>query len=158
MGCDYYTWHETHILFTDPSGVEVKFVIKDDNKWGHHAYERNYDPDFEDAHPFDQQMRQDIAFYGKKELYHHKYGWSCNLNGKLRIERILAGYLLPVGTLKQVYKVLNGYWCDYSQKDWFDGLRGTFSGVLIVKDPSGELLWDGLSDDQRNDDDSVGSG
>jgi hypothetical protein len=148
MGRDYYTWHETHIIYTDVSGAEVKFVLKEDAKQGHYAYGHSYDPDFEDPPSFDASLKQAISYYGTKWLYCNGE-WVCKEAGQLRVKRILAGYFLPVQELKQVYKVLNGYWCDYSGEDWFAGLKKGFDGVLIVKDAAGELLLEDEEDSEE---------
>ena len=153
MGRDYYTWHETRLIYTDPSGVQVKFVLKDDEKDGHYSYGHHYDPDIEDAPDHDSQLKHHIESYGCKWLFNNGE-WICKPHGKQRIESIIAKYQLSIGKLEKVYKVLNGYWSCFDEEVWKNGLKKGFDGTLIVKDATNELLWD---EEPEEDNESVGS-
>ncbi len=110
MGCDYYTWVETVILYRDVSGNSCKFVDKPEFE----QYTRRYcygpaghDPDFDD--PPEGELEREIREYGTKLLFNDGE-WLCKEAGKTRIVTICAEEKIPVGQLVRVFKQMNGYW------------------------------------------------
>ena len=85
MGCDYITWEETVIVFTDASGNLQTFIEKDDLtlKEKYRLHTGKYDPDFDFEEP-PHDLELDILLYGKKYLFRNGT-WECKLYGKERI-------------------------------------------------------------------------
>ena len=111
MGCDYYTWIETVIQYTDASGNQREYI----DKPAYEAYDRHYcfgevgyDPDF-DAPPGEDELMCMIREYGVKTLYADRK-WLCRDHGKQRILEICCHHDIPVGSLTRVFKLMNGYW------------------------------------------------
>ena len=109
MGCDYYTWIEIVIEYTDPSGHPQTHVEKPDSD----EYERNYDfgtssydPDFDD--PPEDSLTADIRYYGKKH-YMENGKWVCKEYGKQHIEELCEEHKIPFENITAVYKRKNGY-------------------------------------------------
>ena len=113
MGCDYYTWVETVILWKDAQGKERHYKEKP----GPENYERNYsfrdygsyDPDLEEAPAHDQELKDAIYSYGKKILFENGE-WICTEVGKQRILQVCEEHKIPVESITVVYKKMNGYW------------------------------------------------
>lgn len=108
MGCDYYTWIETVVEYRNASGVLMTYNDKpefEDYK-RNYVYEESYDSDLEE--PRDQ-LALDIADYGKKVLYTNGT-WSCTEHGKQRLTTLCTTKQIPLNSVVNIYKVMNGYW------------------------------------------------
>jgi hypothetical protein len=110
MGCDYYTWIETVIQYTDASGNQSEYKEKPEFE----EYERHYcfgspdyDPDFDD--PPEDELVVQIRQYGVKTLYADG-AWRCKESGKQRILEICCHHDIPVASLTRVFKQMDGYW------------------------------------------------
>ena len=109
MGCDYYTWIETVILYRDASGNSCQYVDKPAFEQYDRRYRMgtgSYDPDFES--PPDE-LDQAIRYYNTKLLFNDGE-WLCNETGKARVIVICDKQKIPVAELVRVYKQMNGYW------------------------------------------------
>ena len=153
MGCDIYTWHDTVIVYMDASGILIKLILKEDNAEKHYGYEKyheskHYDPDFEDPPRDSLQIMQES--YGVKYFYNNNQ-WMCKEAGKQRMLVRLSLENIPLESVKEIYKVLNGYWRDYEDCNWDKLHRKDWSGPIRLKDLKNELLSD------ENDNESVGS-
>ena len=162
MGCDIYTWHDLVIIYEDASGVLVKRVFKEDKAEKHYGYEKStgrgsYDPDFEDPPRDALQQMQDS--YGVKSLYSFQQNyWFCKEFGKIRMLRLLAGEGIPSDSVKEIYKVLNGYWRDYEDCNWEKIHKQGWTGAIRLKDMTGELGGeDEGEEDESEEEESVGS-
>jgi hypothetical protein len=114
MGCDYYTWIQTILEWKDTSGRMKQYIEKPEFEQyeRHYIYsyeETNYDSDFEDPPPKRNHLQEKIEEYGVKVLFEDG-SWKCNENGKKRILEILNENKIPVESLTNVYKCMNGRW------------------------------------------------
>ena len=108
MGCDYYTWIETIIVYKDLSGAMDQFVE-------HGPTERRYeyetveyiDTDFKLPPTTAQILADEIRFYGRKLMYTAGL-WICHYNGKMRIREICEANEIPFNSLVEVYKQMGG--------------------------------------------------
>ena len=110
MGCDYYTWIETVIIYKDLSGNSCEFVEEvdfDDYKRNYDYGSETYDPDVED--PPENPLTRDKRLYGSKYLYCNSM-WVCKEPGKIRVLKMLEQHNIPLDRVVEVYKRMNGYW------------------------------------------------
>jgi hypothetical protein len=106
MGCDYYTWIETIIVYKDLSGAVTRYV---DRGVSQRCYEEldDIDTDFKLPPTTGQILAEEIRVYGKKPM--HKAGmWVCHHNGKMRIQEICEKNGIPFDSLVEVYKQMGG--------------------------------------------------
>ena len=106
MGCDYYTWIETIIVYKDLSGGTCRFVERGPTE---RCYENigDIDTDFKVPPTTGQILADEIRTYGKK-LMHTAGLWVCHYNGKMRIQDICEKNEIPFGSLVEVYKQMGG--------------------------------------------------
>jgi hypothetical protein len=108
MGCDYYTWIETVVEYTDGEGKTKTYVEKPD--FDH--YERHYDgysehdADFEDPY---NPLEEKKSYYGEKDLYTDGK-WVCKPAGIARMTQMLETNTIPLERVTRIFKQLNGYW------------------------------------------------
>ena len=110
MGCDYYTWIETVVEYTDGEGKAKTYVEKPDfDHYERHyeGYSRSYDPDFEDPPESGLEIRK--REYGEKILYNGAR-WLCNQSGIDRVKEILASKNIAITSVACAFKRMNGYW------------------------------------------------
>ena len=110
MGCDYYTWIETVIVWKDSSGNLVTFVEEvdfDDYKRNYDYTSGSYDADVED--PPENPLDLDKRLYGEKYLYCNNM-WVCKEPGIQRVKGLLEKQNIPLDRLVEAYKRMNGYW------------------------------------------------
>jgi hypothetical protein len=112
MGCDYYTWIETVIQYTDSSNNPNEYIEKPecDNYEKNYDYScysaHTYDPDFDD--PPEHPLYRDIRMYGQKDMYTNNT-WVCKPHGKSSVEAICEEQHIPIDKLTRVFKRKNGY-------------------------------------------------
>lgn len=106
MGCDYYTWIETIIVYKDISGVIRKFIDKEERQ-KRYVYEDNTDTDFQSLPSIADQLNTEICDYGKKKMFMDTY-WLCTYNGKSRIRELCEANEIPLTSLVEVYKQMQG--------------------------------------------------
>jgi len=106
MGCDYYTWIETIIVYKDLSGVVCRFV---DRGTPQRCYEEldDIDTDFKPLPTTGQILNEEIRVYGKKTLFTAGM-WVCHYNGKMRIRELCEAHKIPFDALVEVYKQMGG--------------------------------------------------
>ena len=106
MGCDYYTWIETIIVYKDLSGGTGRYV---DRGASQRCYEEleDIDTDFKVPPTTGQILAEDIRVYGKKTMYTAGL-WVCHYNGKMRIRELCEANKIPFDSLIEVYKQMGG--------------------------------------------------
>lgn len=108
MGCDYYTWIETVVEYTNEKGEIVEYVEKPEFKEKHYVFgDRSYDPDFEN--PPDNELDIRKREYGELPLYNGTR-WVCLEAGITRVTTILAEKNIPLDKVTRIFKRMNGYW------------------------------------------------
>ena len=106
MGCDYYTWIETIIVYKDLSGATCRFVERGPTKRCYESFE-DIDTDFKALPTTGQFLADEIRAYGKKTLYTVGF-WVCHYNGKMRIREICDKNGILFNSLVEVYKQMGG--------------------------------------------------
>jgi len=106
MGCDYYTWIETIIVYRDLSGATGRFVERGPAE---RCYEEldDIDTDFKVPPTTGQILAELIRVYGKKTMYTAGL-WVCHYNGKMRIRELCATNAIPFDSLVEVFKQMGG--------------------------------------------------
>ena len=106
MGCDYYTWIETIVVYKDLSGSLCRFVDQGAKK---RCYEEldDIDTDFKPLPTTGQVLNEIIRVYGKKLMLTAGL-WVCHYNGKMRICELCDANKIPFDSLVEVYKQLGG--------------------------------------------------
>jgi hypothetical protein len=110
MGCDYYTWIETVIVYKDLSDNRCEFVEEvdfDDYKRNYDYSSGSYDPDVED--PPENPLERDKRLYGANYLYCNNM-WVCKEAGIQRVKGLLEEQKIPLDSVVEVYKRMDGYW------------------------------------------------
>ena len=106
MGCDYYTWIETIIVYKDLSGT-LQYFVERGMMEKHYEDLSHIDTDFKLPPSPKQIIDEDIRIYGKKFLYTAGL-WICHYNGKMRIYELCETNNIPINSLVEVYKKKNG--------------------------------------------------
>jgi len=106
MGCDYYTWIETIIVYKDLSGVVGQFVERSPIQRCYETVE-DVDTDFKLPLTTSQILNEEIRIYGKKIMFTAGL-WICHYNGKMRIRAICEVNGIPFDSLVEVYKQMGG--------------------------------------------------
>jgi hypothetical protein len=106
MGCDYYTWIETIIVYKDLSGTVCRFVERGPTQ---RRYEDvgEIDTDFKLPPTTGQILADEIRTYSQKKMFMDNY-WLCHYNGKMRIRELCTANEIPFDSLIEVYKQLGG--------------------------------------------------
>ena len=106
MGCDYYTWVETVIVYKDLSGATHRFVERGPQE-KHYDDLSDVDTDFRALPQTSQLVAEAIRAYGNKKMFTDTY-WLCHYNGKLRIKDLCTANDIPFDSLVSVHKQLGG--------------------------------------------------
>jgi len=106
MGCDYYTWIETILVYKDLSGTVCRFVQQGEKQ---RCYEEldDIDTDFKVPPTTGQLLAEEIRVYGKKVMFTAGF-WVCHYNGKMRIRELCEANKIPFDSLTEVYKQMGG--------------------------------------------------
>lgn len=109
MRCDYYTWRETFIDYTDISGtIRTLVSIEDRTYWNKHYYTYpDCNSDFEIPRP-ERTLRDDIAHYGTRLLFENNT-WYCSESGIYDVEEICNANAILCKSILRVYKRLGGF-------------------------------------------------
>jgi hypothetical protein len=108
MGCDYYTWVQTVVVYRTSAGSVRTFkpVVSMDEYDRHYDYENDSrDSDFEEWIDMLEVRKKE---YGKKVLFADG-AWTCTQGGRSRIEHLCEKNEISVESLIEVYKILDGY-------------------------------------------------
>jgi hypothetical protein len=106
MGCDYYTWIETIIVYKDLSGATCRFVERGPTERRYESVE-DIDTDFKALPTTVQVLADTIRAYGKKTMHTAGF-WVCHYNGKMRIREICDKNGISFNSLVEVYKQMSG--------------------------------------------------
>jgi hypothetical protein len=106
MGCDYYTWIETIIVYKDLSGAPCRFVDRGPTE-RHYEDFSSIDTDFKPLPVTGYILAEEIKGYGQKKMFMDNF-WLCHYNGKMRIRDICDANEIPFDSLVEVYKQMNG--------------------------------------------------
>ena len=106
MGCDYYTWIETIIVYKDLSGTVCRFVERGPTQ---RRYEDvgEIDTDFKVPPNTGQILADEIRAYSQKKMFMDNY-WLCHYNGKMRIRELCMANEILFDSLIEVYKQMGG--------------------------------------------------
>ena len=110
MGCDYYTWIETVIEYTNEKGETVEYVEKPEFEQYEKHYEfhsDSYDSDLDN--PPEDSLTLRKRSYGEKILYNGNR-WVCLEAGITRVTKVLAGQNIPLDKVVRIFKRMGGYW------------------------------------------------
>jgi len=106
MGCDYYTWIETIIVYKDLSGVTCRFLERGPTERRYESVE-DIDTDFKALPTTGQILADEIRAYSQKKMFMDNY-WLCHYNGKMRIREICDKNGISFNSLVEVYKQMGG--------------------------------------------------
>ena len=106
MGCDYYTWIETIIVYKDLSGITCRFVERGPTQRCYENVE-DIDTDFKALPTTGQILADEIRCYSQKKMFMDNY-WVCHYNGKMRIRGLCMANEIPFDSLIEVYKQMGG--------------------------------------------------
>lgn len=101
MGCDYYTWVETVIIYTDVSGNEQKHIHQEE-------WEKHYLSEYASPTEIQEMIACDSEFHGTIS-YYDAGGWDCTEEDRQSILEICNTRTIPEDAIVSVCERLNGW-------------------------------------------------